>query len=214
MEAVRRYAKTLPVVSVSDLVEFREKETDLDHRDDSGQNPFFLAKAQAQRAVTDPYHGWRISQRPHRILVFSVQVAEGCDEMNIGMCWYPPYSWFPPISEAEQNQGQRKPSHVTPAARGLWSSYSKTLYSNRLVTYGWFEFATAHLSVLTVLRRLKDLGFMVEVSDEGGFWQSRSLRALAKVVTESDASLSVTSDMVEEAAASQVLTDLLRRLSS
>jgi len=70
--------------------------------------------------------------------------------------------------------------HVTPAAKGVWSSFCKTQYANSPECGGWKNFARAHIAVLAVLEHLQSLGFKVVVGDEGHFWETRNLGTLAK----------------------------------
>ena len=77
--------------------------------------------------------------------------------------------------------------HVIPAAHGVWSSFCKTVYANNPEVGGWNNFQRAHLSVVAVLEHMQQIGFTVEVNDEGDFWKDRNLAALAKAVGESDA---------------------------
>jgi hypothetical protein len=79
--------------------------------------------------------------------------------------------------------------HITPAATGIWSSFCKTQFANDPRCGGWKNFVTAHLSVLALLENLRSLGFKVTVSDEGGFWESRDLGKLAKMVGHYDVAL-------------------------
>ena len=97
LEEARQYAKTLPVVSVSELVEFRGKEADYQHIRESGrekEDEFFWTKIQAQRHLQNPWEPGSLGrQAPSHMLVFTVDPAEGCEPMNVGICSYPPHVW-------------------------------------------------------------------------------------------------------------------------
>jgi hypothetical protein len=77
--------------------------------------------------------------------------------------------------------------HVIPAEHGTWSSFCKTQYANDPQLGGWDNFQRAHLSVLAVLEYMQQIGFTVDVSDEGDFWPTRDLTLLAKNIGEMDA---------------------------
>ena len=306
LEVARMFTTTLPVVAVSELAEFRGLNADFQHIRDSGQeekDDFFWAKIQAQRSLLTPWEpGTHGSQSPSHMLVFSVHPAEGCEEMNVGVCSYPRHVWKPgkrndlapawslvfderydsypesrkvmraflrrwklrrmPDSKHSVSQrfggadrlGYYHPSgmanatvqrgrylshrkgysgpfglvtlrdrmkyelcfrfmgtaeeaektfaspefiadlnrlvsgadHITPAARGQWSSFCKTQYANDPRCGGWNNFAKAHLSVCAILEHLKGLGFEIGVNDEGGFWEKRDIAALAKTIGEWD----------------------------
>jgi len=76
--------------------------------------------------------------------------------------------------------------HVVPAEQGAWSSFCKTEYASRPDRGGWANFQRAHLSVVAILEHMQHIGFSVEVSDEGGFWETRDLAVLARHVGQED----------------------------
>ena len=97
LEAARQYAKALPVVSVSDLAEFQGKDADFQHVREMGQeeqDEFFWAKIQAGRTVLNPWFpGSQGSQAPNHMMLFSVDPAQGSEQMNVGACWFPRHVW-------------------------------------------------------------------------------------------------------------------------
>ena len=97
LELVRQFAATLPVVSVSELAEFKGKECDFQHIRESGQeehDEFFWAKIQAQRSISNPWEpGCSLGQAPSHMIVFSAFPAEGCEPMNVGACCFPRHVW-------------------------------------------------------------------------------------------------------------------------
>lgn len=311
LEQARQFAKTLPVISVSELAEFQGDAASFQKVRDAGkenEDEFFWAKIQAQRTIQNPLEpGSFASQCPNHIRVFTVLPAEGCEQMNVGLCRYPRHVWksnknrastyLPcwslvafdkgksyPLSRAalktfthrwhlrrlpkskftlrgrfgspekllcmtENGMGEaairqgRYLSHrkgygnpvtivslrdrmtfevlftflgtpkeaakllsspefkadlekmvvgedfITPAATGLWSSFCKTQYSNSPECGGWKNFARAHIAVLAILEKMQQLGFKVEVGDEGHFWETRNLKELAKIVGDYDVAM-------------------------
>ena len=97
LKQARKFAMSLPVQSVSEQAVFRGKEADFHHVRDAGleeQDSFFWAKIQAQRSLCNPWKPGSIgSQPPSCMAVFSVLPAEGCEQMNIGICSYPEHVW-------------------------------------------------------------------------------------------------------------------------
>ena len=88
--------------------------------------------------------------------------------------------------------------HVIPAAFGEWGSFCKTQYANDPKCGGWNNFAFAHLGVIAVLDKMKELGFVVKVSDEGGYWEKRDLGELAKEIQQWDAMIAGLGGMLKD----------------
>ena len=89
LEALRQACMDLPVVDVSDLQEFKGDECKLGEDKDE---PFRWAKIQAGRRVESPWeHGYIYFQPPHHMIVFAVNVAPGCEPMNLGIRAFPPF---------------------------------------------------------------------------------------------------------------------------
>ncbi len=104
LEDTRRFALSLPVVSVSEVVEFRGKDCDYQtgQREDetpdaaNTRDPFRWAKIQAGRYVESPWRpGCSRQQAPSHMLCLSIYPAEGSEEMNVGWCSFPRFVWKP-----------------------------------------------------------------------------------------------------------------------
>jgi hypothetical protein len=104
LEDTRRFALTLPVVSVSEVVEFRGKECDYQtgqreqETPDQAEvrDPYRWAKIQAGRYVESPWRpGESRHQAPSHMLCLSISPAEGCEQMNVGWCSFPRFVWKP-----------------------------------------------------------------------------------------------------------------------
>jgi hypothetical protein len=111
LEDARRFALTLPIVSVSEVVEFRGKDCDFRHGQREGEtadeaearDPFRWAKIQAGRYVESPWRpGESRQQAPTHMLCLAIHPAEGCEPMNVGWCSFPRYVWKP---EADHTPG-------------------------------------------------------------------------------------------------------------
>lgn len=104
LEDTRRFALSLPVVSVSEVAEFRG--ADCDHQtgqregesldEAHARDPFRWAKIQAPRDVESPWRpGESRRQMPSQMLCLSIYPAEGSEEMNVGWCSFPRFVWKP-----------------------------------------------------------------------------------------------------------------------
>lgn len=104
LEDTRSFALTLPVISVSEVAEFRGEDCDFRHGQRENETPdeadtrdsFRWAKIQAGRHVESPWRpGESRRQSPSHMLCLSIYPAEGCEEMNIGWCSFPRFVWKP-----------------------------------------------------------------------------------------------------------------------
>jgi hypothetical protein len=209
LEEARQFALGLPVLSVSEFVEFQGDQARREHGGGVGKvgkDPFYWAKAQATRTIARPQQPDTYAQQaPDRMVVFSVRPADGCEQMNVGTCDYPEYTWPADPGDGAEPAGRlaRSKNEVTPPARGVWSSWCKTQYANDPRLGGWSNFLRAHLCVLAILEKLRDLGFQVTVDDEGGFWESRDLGKLAQAVRQYDSMVAGFTGAVRDAGEQQ-----------
>ena len=114
LEDIQRFAMTLPVVSVGDVVEFRNKDCDWQSGAREGEmqeeadarDPFRWAKIQASRSVESPWRpGISRSQSPSHMLFLSIHPAEGCEQMNVGWCSFPRFVWKPEKDDSPCSAG-------------------------------------------------------------------------------------------------------------
>ena len=92
-----------------------------------------------------------------------------------------------PEFRADLNRMAGGEDFITPAANGQWGSFCKTQYAHDPKLGGWGNFVRAHLSVLAIAEKMRKLGFKVDVSDEGHFWETRDFKVLSKNIGEYDA---------------------------
>jgi hypothetical protein len=104
LEETRRFALSLPVVSVSEVAEFRGNECDVRNSEREGEtadeaadrDPFRWAKIQAGRYVESPWRpGESRKQAPTHMMLLTIDPAEGSEPMNVGCCTYPRFVWKP-----------------------------------------------------------------------------------------------------------------------
>ena len=103
LESLRQFCMDLPVETVSELMEFNDK--DCEPGEDK-TDPFQWAKIQSSRGLESPWQpGTHFHQYPSHMLAFSVWPARGCEEMNIGVCSFPEFVC--PKREAVEEQTYR-----------------------------------------------------------------------------------------------------------
>jgi hypothetical protein len=128
---------------------------------------------QADTKVKLDSRAWR-PLTPHAVIGFPIFVGEDCEPMNIAL--------------------SRFPSHITVQGRGVietghdpatWymKAFCKTQYASRISVE---HFLRCHLGVIAMLRAMQDAGLQVEVSDEGGYWETQDVEALVSRVGESN----------------------------
>ena len=117
---------------------------------------------------------------PLRVLGFSTWPGEGCEQANLGLCLYPKTIEIP----AQPERGLQGGTVKTPSSLRSWAwrSFCKTEYANEPECGGMPNFFRCHLTVVAMLDAAKELGFKVEVTDEGEFWEKRDVKALAAEV--------------------------------
>ena len=80
---------------------------------------------------------------------------------------------------------------IIPAEFGKWRSFCKTQYAE--------NFLKSHLGVCAMLEKLQELGFKVNVNDEGDFWTKRDVKALVVEVAEWDAMIAAAFGAMKDA---------------
>lgn len=115
---------------------------------------------------------------PQHVIAFETLPGDGCEQANFGLCRYP--------SEASHPEfGTRK----TKLAGWSWRSFCKTHYASDPRCGGLPNFLRCHLGVVALLDEAKRLDCLAKVSDEGEFWETRSLERLSKEIDEQSAML-------------------------
>ncbi len=113
-------------------------------------------------------HGFDIL--PEHVIGFSAWPGEGCESTEIVIGRLPPVFEF---------HGQTIPLK-TPDWRA--KCFCKTQYASNPDCGGIENFLKCHLTLIAMLDAAKRLGFGVEVSDEGEYWETRDVETLARNV--------------------------------
>jgi hypothetical protein len=173
VEKMRQRAMDLPFMSVSEIVHFKGKKAQFSQDCDE---PFRWLKIQARETVWT--NGGRIGWDcpAEEIIGFQILVAPGSESMEVFLATYPKT-----ITVEDEWSGGRKRLRTN---RHDWSgeAFCKTQYASNSECGGVANFLRAHLSVVRMLDYAKDIGILAEVSDEGDFWETRDVKALAEEV--------------------------------
>ena len=174
---LRGRALDLPFEQVGDIVELSGAECDFENCERDDPNRWLLI--QAGQYVEQPAEGGSYSYNvaPTHLAVFETLPGDGCEAANFGLCKYPARI---EVDDPEL-PGQRK-SIRTKMSGWRWSSFCKTQYASNSECGGVQNFLRCHLSVVSLLDHARSLGILEDVSDEGGFWEARDIRALAQEV--------------------------------
>ena len=173
---LRGRALDLPFERVDEIIELSGPACDFEQYDREHPNRWLLI--QAGQYVEDPHdERYNYSVCPTHVIGFSTWPGEGCEEANFGLCRYPAQ-----IEVADPYQRHRKQKIRTKLAGWTWDSFCKTQYASNPECGGVENFLRCHLSVIRMLDHARSLDTLEDVSDEGGFWEKRDVRALAEEV--------------------------------
>jgi hypothetical protein len=173
---LRQRALDLPFESVSEIVHFEGDDARFDRG--SQNDEFQWLKLQARQAIWNEAYAVGRDCIPLEIIGFEIAVAPGSEPMNVILARYPKT-----IQITDERTG--KLSRLRTDRHG-WSGrgFCKTQYASDPQCGGVANFLRAHLSVCRMLEHAKDVGLIVEVSDEGGFFENRDIPALVKTIGE------------------------------
>jgi hypothetical protein len=174
VEELRKRAIDLPFKEVGEVVELTGDACAFDRYDREHPHRWLLVQA-GQYVERENIH---YSVVPRHVIAVSTWPGEGCEQANFGLCLYPGI-----LAVQDPRTGQ--PRRLRTELKGwCWSSFCKTQYSSSPEAGGVPNFIRCHLSVIRMLDHAKQLGILASVSDEGGFWEKRDVKALAQQVGE------------------------------
>jgi hypothetical protein len=164
-EAVRQFALDLPFENVGEIIEFSGD----DPSPENDTARWLRIQSEAHVEANDCHY--RVP--PKHAFAFSTWPGEGCEAANLGFCKYPAYLSV---------EGKR----VATKLRGWsWHSFCKTQYASDRNCGGVRNFLRCHLGVIRILDFINATKLAkVEVSDEGGYWEQRDVKALVQEVGE------------------------------
>jgi hypothetical protein len=177
VNALHQTALDLPFKELGSVVELSGDQCDSNKRDREDPLRWLLIQAEESVKITPQdrakrAQGWCSYQRvqPLHLIAFTAWPGEGCEASNFGLCQ------FPAVIETEGGPLKTKLSGWR------WSSFCKTQYASDPKCGGVPNFLQCHLTVIAMLDKAKELGCLADVSDEGGFWQKRDLKALVQEI--------------------------------
>ena len=117
-----------------------------------------------------------------QLIGFSLMPGDGCEPLNIFVGVFPASQ----MARCEGSQrgypsGKRRLMLDTPL-RWTGAAFTKTQYASVPEAGGITNFLRCHLLVVAALDAARDLGFGVEVRDEGGYWSKRSVPDLVREI--------------------------------
>jgi hypothetical protein len=171
VEKLRDHALRLPFARVGELLDASGAACDCDQEEHDGRHHWMLI--QANRWIERDSHMYSVA--PKRLIAFAASPGEGSEAANFGLCLYP--DTVEPSTKAET---QRIATGMEPGWH--WSSFCKTQYASNPANGDVSNFLRAHLSIVRLLDYAGELGILKEVTDEGGYWQNRDVKALAQTV--------------------------------
>lgn len=112
---------------------------------------------------------------------FTAIPGEGCEPINLFVGSYPTSIMAAcEGSHPDYPSGRRRLMLDTPL-KWTGAAFCKTQYAS-IEAGGITNFLRCHLVVIAALDAARDLGFHVEVSDESGYWQHRSIPRLVREI--------------------------------
>jgi hypothetical protein len=118
--------------------------------------------------------------------VVDVAPGDGCESALFGLCQYPRRTPF-------------RAGSIPTGFEGGWllKGHCKTQYAGE---HGWEHFLKCHRQIISLLDFWRQLGVMVEVTDEGEYWQTRSEEKLRNKLQQYDGLVAVVAGTLKDAA--------------
>jgi hypothetical protein len=158
----------LPFKDVGEILDLAGPACDYEQREKGDPDRWLLIQAR-QLILRDDYEH---NVAPTRLIAFSTWPGEGSEPANFGLCRYP--------RTVQGHAGTRVKTGLPSGWQ--WGSFCKTQYASNPDLGGIESFLRCHLSVIRLLDHARDLGILGEVSDEGGYWNGRSIQVLVEEV--------------------------------
>lgn len=110
--------------------------------------------------------------------------GEGCESALFGLCQYPRRIPF-------------RAGSIPTGFEGGWllKGFCKTQYAGE---HGWEHFLKCHRQIISLLDFWRQLGVMVEVTDEGEYWQTRLEEKLRNKLQQYDGLVAAVGGMLKD----------------
>jgi hypothetical protein len=166
VEQLREKALALPFKEVGPIVAVEGDSADFKKIDRETPDLWLLIQA-CRHLERD---GGFVQFAPTQIIAFRTLPGDGSEEANFGLATYP--------SSIEIDGEQVE----TNAGGWRWESFCKTQYASNPKAGGVKNFLRSHLAIVALLDAAAELGLLVKVEDECGYWEKRDPTALAEEV--------------------------------
>src|SRR5450759_1653208 len=184
VQQLRQAALDLPLRWVGEVAEFRGDQCDWEQRADDDPHRWLLIQADTQIGLPvtprEKREGIRreMNVLPLHIIAIETMPGDGCEPANFGLCKFPSEISHPDFGKVQ-----------TKLKGWSWHSFCKTHSASDPRCGGLPNFLRCHLGVVALLDEAQRLGILGKVSDEGDFWETRSLERLTKEIGEQSAML-------------------------
>jgi hypothetical protein len=184
VQQLRQAALDLPFEHVSEMVEFRGDECDWKQRAEDDPYRWLLIQARTDipLPVTPAERSEGVRREmdvlPLHVIAFETEPGDGCEPANFGLCRFPSEISHPEFGKLK-----------TKLKGWSWHSCCKTHYASDPRCGGLSNFLRCHLGLVALLDEAKRLRCLGKASDEGEFWETRSLERLTKEIGEQSAML-------------------------
>ena len=123
---------------------------------------------------------------PRRGWLVDVWPGEGCESATFGLCQYP--RWI-----------LSRTGKVPTGYEDGWllKGFCKTQYAGE---HGWEHFLKCHRQIISLLDFWRELGVTMEVSDEGGYWETRDEKKLRSRLERYDGLVAAVAGVFKDAA--------------
>ena len=184
VQQLRQAALDLPLRWVGEIAEFRGDQCDWEQRADDDPHRWMLIQADTKIGLPvkpgEKREGIRreMNVLPLHVIAVETMPGDGCEPANFGLCKFPSEVSHPEFGKVQ-----------TKLKGWSWHSCCKTHYASDPRCGGLPNFLRCHLGVVALLDEAKRLGCLTSVSDEGDFWDTRSLERLTKEIGDQSAML-------------------------
>ena|ERR1017187_2578181 len=121
--------------------------------------------------------------------VVEIWPGKGCESAEFGLCQYP--------RRTQYRMTQFRTRSIPTGFEGGWlfKGSCKTQYAGE---HGWEHFLKCHRQIISLLDFWRQPGVMVEVSDEGEYWQTRSEEILKNKLQQYDGLVAAVGGMLKD----------------
>jgi len=157
IDLLRKIALKMPFSHVGKLVEVDEDNNQLENDDG-----YLFLKLQGKRYVEIENDNFTVIE-PKYLIGFETLPGEGSEYAGFGLATH---------------------SEIDSVNDWCWMSFCKTQYASNPKYGGIENFLKCHLMIVKLLDEAKKIGIIIEVIDEGDYWETRNIEELVNNVGE------------------------------